>query len=268
MLRNILTRYLLILSPFFFPYQRPPKYLTPEERLAARRQQIRNNVRAYRERKLERKSSSGDGEEIDASTAKQAPTRRPRKTSSSSTFPPFLITSHDIDGKAGQRRNGALTGEQLSKVPDTPYTNNERYEYPEAGTTEKATHHLEEYSYATGSSSDNSELDEATETFRANNFHDSTALTRYTPSPSSTDIVHYSDSSPLALSFGYFEAIVRDGDAWVNGYPFWDTLQQLRDDTLASISVLSATTAGFAILTRDPGPVSYTHLTLPTKRIV
>ena len=188
---------------------------------------MRNNVRAFRERRLEKRLSSGD-QEVESDG------RLRNKSSPSEVLPPsdlspqssFLITSHDIDDKLFSERDA-----ESEPLPTQSY--NHPY-YPEQEEEPRASNHTQQRTHA-------------------NEINDPTALTRYTPSPVSTDIVQYSDSSPLDLSFGYFEAIVREGDAWVGGYPFWDSLQKLRNDDLVNICVLSATTAGFGILGQDRG---------------
>lgn len=143
-----------------------------------------------------------------------------------------MITSHDIDDK------NVIQGVEVleEEVPEV-----------EEAQTESHTHTTPYYTYSQPGSV------KEVEPTHANDTSDPTALTRYTPSPISTDIVQHSDSSPLDLSFGYFEAIVREGDAWVGGYPFWESLQRLRSDELVVISVLSATAAGFGILGKDKG---------------
>jgi len=146
-----------------------------------------------------------------------------------------LITSHDIDDKNVVQKVAEVS-EEVEEVQAEPHTTTTRetpyHTYSQLG-------HVEEV-----------ELDQQA---HANDTSDPTALTRYTPSPISTDIRQHSNSSPLDLSFGYFEAIVREGDAWVSGYPFWESLQRLRSDELVVISVLSATAAGFGILGKDKG---------------
>lgn len=172
---------------------RPPKYKDNAERQAARRQQIRRNVRAFRERNSRKNYLRDSSVSTDASST---PGDRSEPSFSAAPSPSFLITSRDSVSVSSLSEGGKEDRDQDQDQAD-----------PEV----------------------------------------------FAPSPLSTDVVRYSDSPPIDLAFGYFEGIVRQGDAWQGGYPFWAVTQLLRGDDLVLNAVLAAATAGFSILYQDSG---------------
>lgn len=175
---------------------RPPLYKSDAERAAARKAQIRRNVKAFRERKLQRKHARDGTASTEASASPDPP-----KATLSELKLSFSITSHDNNSLSPSEQ-----GLGIKEEPDECSSDDQGHLQPSS-----------------------------------------------TPSPLSTDIVTYSASPPIELAFGYFEGIVRDGDAWQGGYPFWGSTQLLRGDDLVLTAVLSAATAGFGILYQDGG---------------